>query len=92
MLQGATEGIVFPSYLDKRTIFRVYRKAFCRPLPIMFRKEIWADNGLPGYLYTLTDDFAAPPDQNPDNECFCRKMKTCLKKGLSDITPCYYST
>ncbi|XP_018315153.1 scavenger receptor class B member 1 [Mycetomoellerius zeteki] len=91
MLQGATEGIVFPSYLDKRTIFRVYRKAFCRPLPIMFRKEIWADNGLPGYLYTLTDDFAAPPDQNPDNECFCRKMKTCLKKGLSDITPCYYN-
>ncbi|KAG5347598.1 SCRB1 protein, partial [Acromyrmex charruanus] len=91
MLQGATEGIVFPPNMDKSAIFRVYRKAFCRPLPIMFRKEIWTDNGLPGYLYTLTDDFASPSDQNPDNECFCRKMKTCLKKGLSSITPCYYN-
>ncbi|XP_012059042.1 PREDICTED: scavenger receptor class B member 1 [Atta cephalotes] len=91
ILQGATEGIVFPSYIDKRAIFRIYRKAFCRPLPIIFRKEIWTDNGLPGYLYTLTDDFASPPDQNPDNECFCRKMKTCLKKGLINLTPCYYN-
>ncbi|XP_018057656.1 PREDICTED: scavenger receptor class B member 1-like [Atta colombica] len=91
ILQGATEGIVFPSYIDKRAIFRIYRKAFCRPLPIIFRKEIWTDNGLPGYLYTLTDDFASPPDQNPDNECFCHKMKTCLKKGLINLTPCYYN-
>ncbi|TGZ46958.1 scavenger receptor class B member 1 [Temnothorax longispinosus] len=90
-LRGATEGIVYPSHMDKRATFRVYRKAFCRPLPIQFRKEVWADNGLPGYLYTLRDDFADPPDQNPDNECYCRKMKTCLKKGLSDVTPCYYN-
>ncbi|KYM93627.1 Scavenger receptor class B member 1 [Cyphomyrmex costatus] len=91
MLQGTTEGIIFPMHLDKRAVFKVYRKAFCRPLPIVFKKEIWTDNGLPGYLYTLTDDFADPPDQNPDNECFCRKMKTCLKKGLVDVTPCYYN-
>ncbi|KAL0130667.1 hypothetical protein PUN28_002352 [Cardiocondyla obscurior] len=90
-LQGSTEGIVFPSFLDKRATFRVFRKAFCRPLPITFRKEVWADNGLPGYLYTLRNDFADPPDLNPDNECYCRKMKTCLKKGLSDVTPCYYN-
>ncbi|XP_012221709.1 scavenger receptor class B member 1-like isoform X2 [Linepithema humile] len=90
-LQGATEGIIFPSNIDKRAIFRVFRKAFCRALPIMYRKETWAKNGLPGYLYTLTDDFADLPDQNPDNACFCRKMKSCLKKGLLDVTPCYYN-
>lgn len=90
-LQGSTEGIIFPSHIDKHATFRIFRKAFCRPLPIQFRKEVWSDNGLPGYLYTLTDDFADPPDQNPDNECYCRKMKTCLKKGLSDVTPCYYN-
>ncbi|XP_012529768.1 scavenger receptor class B member 1 [Monomorium pharaonis] len=89
-LQGSTEGLVFPSHLDKRVKFKVFRKAFCRPLPIKFRKETWTENGLPGYLYTLADDFADPPDQNPENECFCRK-KTCLKKGLSDVTPCYYN-
>ncbi|XP_050453412.1 scavenger receptor class B member 1-like [Cataglyphis hispanica] len=90
-IQGATEGIIFPTYIDKRAVFRVFRKAFCRALSIIFRKEVVSESGLPGYLYTLAKDFADPPDQNPDNECYCRKMKTCLKKGLSDITPCYYN-
>lgn len=90
-IQGATEGIIFPSHLDKHVMFRVYRKAFCRTLPIIFKKEVFTESGLPGYLYTLTDDFADTPDQNPDNECYCRKMKTCLKKGLSNVTPCYYN-
>ncbi|XP_011640597.1 LOW QUALITY PROTEIN: scavenger receptor class B member 1-like [Pogonomyrmex barbatus] len=90
-IQGATEGIVFPSNMNKQAIFRIFRKAFCRTLPITFRKEVLTDTGIPGYLYTLTDDFADPPDQNPDNECYCRKKKTCLKKGLTDVTPCYYN-
>jgi len=90
-IQGSTDGIVFPSHIDKRVIFRVFRKAFCRPLPIVFKKEVWLD-GIPGYLYTLADNFADLPDQNPDNECFCRREKSCLRKGLSDLTPCYYST
>lgn len=89
-IQGATEGIAYPSNIDKRAIFRIFRKSFCRALPIMYRKEVTSENGIPGYLYTLTDDFADPPDQNPDNECYCRK-KTCLKKGLIDLTPCYYN-
>lgn len=89
-LRGATEGVIYPSHMDKRAKFRIYRKAFCRPLPVTFRKETWTENGVPGYMYTLADDFADPGDQNPDNECFCRK-KTCLKKGLVDLTPCYYN-
>ncbi|KAL6433334.1 hypothetical protein ACFW04_006477 [Cataglyphis niger] len=90
-IQGATEGIIFPTYIDKQAVFRVFRKAFCRTLPIRFRKEVVSESGLSGYLYTLAEDFADPPDQNPDNECYCRKMKACLKKGLSDITPCVYN-
>ncbi|EFN62240.1 Scavenger receptor class B member 1 [Camponotus floridanus] len=89
-IQGATEGIIFPPRMDKRAIFRVFRKAFCRTLPIKFKKEVKQD-GLSGYLYTLTDDFAEPPDRNSDNECYCRKKKTCLKKGLCNLTPCYYN-
>ncbi|XP_011870818.1 PREDICTED: scavenger receptor class B member 1-like isoform X2 [Vollenhovia emeryi] len=90
-LQGATEGTIFPPHIDKRAKFRVFRKSFCRALQITYRKEVWTKNGIPGYLYTLADDFADPPDLNPDNECYCRKMKTCLKKGLSDLSPCYYN-
>ncbi|KAH0951798.1 hypothetical protein HN011_007991 [Eciton burchellii] len=90
MIQGATEGIVYPSYLNKQAVFRVFRKAFCRALPIRFRKEVLYD-GIPGYFYSLTDDFADPPDQNPDNKCYCYKSGNCLKKGLINVTPCYYN-
>lgn len=91
MLQGATENLVFPTPIDKRATFKIFRKAFCRTLLMTFRKEVWTDDGLPGYLYNLTDDFVNSADQNPNNECFCRKRKSCQKKGLLDLTPCYYS-
>ncbi|KAK2577977.1 hypothetical protein KPH14_008412 [Odynerus spinipes] len=90
-IRGATEGTVFPANLDKRAVFRVFRKAFCRTLPIVFKKEVITQEGIPGYLYGLSEDFLDPPDVNPDNECYCRKLKKCLKKGLSDLMPCYYS-
>ncbi|XP_076618698.1 scavenger receptor class B member 1 [Colletes latitarsis] len=90
-IQGSTEGELFPRNLDKHAIFRVFRKSFCRAIPIVFKEQVLLENGFEGYLYSMSDDFLDPPDQNPDNKCFCRKLKTCLKKGLSDITPCYYS-
>lgn len=90
-IKGATEGTLFPTHLNKKAVFRVFRKSFCRALPIVFRREVIA-SGLRGWEYSLSDDFLDTPDKNPDNECYCRKMDTCLKKGLSDLTPCYYST
>lgn len=88
-IRGATEATVFPSKLDEHAVFRVFRKAFCRPIPIVFKKKV-KQNGLPAFQYTIPDNFADPPEMNPDNECFCRS-KECLKKGLLDLTPCYYS-
>ncbi|CAL7951820.1 unnamed protein product [Xylocopa violacea] len=90
-IKGCTEGELFPRNLDKRAVFRVYRKAFCRTVPIVFKEEITLENGLLGYLYNLPDNFLDPPDENPDNACYCRNRKKCLKKGLSDMSPCYYN-
>ncbi|XP_015179933.1 PREDICTED: scavenger receptor class B member 1-like [Polistes dominula] len=89
-IRGASEGAVFPPNLDKRAVFRVYRKSFCRTVPIVFKKDIYFDGNIPTYLYDISDDFLDPPDKNPDNECYCRKLKKCYKKGLSDLTACYY--
>ncbi|XP_032674305.1 scavenger receptor class B member 1-like isoform X2 [Odontomachus brunneus] len=91
ILQGTMDGLLFPPHLDKDATFRIYRKVFCRPLPIMYRKEITAYYGLPGYYYTFMDDFADPPEQNPNNKCYCPSKKICLKKGLINVTPCYYN-
>nr|XP_031841755.1 scavenger receptor class B member 1-like [Nomia melanderi] len=90
-VRGSTEGELFPSNLDPHAVFRVFRKAFCKAIPITFKEQLWLDNGFEGYLYSVADNFLDTPDENPDNECFCKKKSQCLKKGLSDMTPCYYS-
>ncbi|CAK9831565.1 Scavenger receptor class B member 1 [Anthophora retusa] len=89
-VKGTTEGELFPTNLDKHAVFRVFRKAFCRAIPIVYKEEVIANNGLMGYLYRMPDNFLYTPDENPDNACYCNKKKKCLKKGLSDMTPCYY--
>lgn len=90
-IRGASEGTIFPPNLDKRAVFRVYRKAFCRTLPIIFKEEVVTEDGIPSYLYIMSEDFLDPPNKNPDNECYCRKLKKCHRKGLSDLTTCYFS-
>lgn len=88
-IKGSTEGELFPTHIDKHAVFRIYRKSLCRPVPIVFKQEV-LENGLNAYLYNIPDNFLDPPDQNPDNACYCRNKDKCLKKGLSDLTPCYY--
>ncbi|KZC10300.1 PREDICTED: scavenger receptor class B member 1-like isoform X2 [Dufourea novaeangliae] len=90
-VKGCTEGELFPTNLDVHATFRVFRKAFCRAIPIVFKEKVWMENGLEGYMYTVAEDFLDTPDQNPENECFCKKKSKCLRKGLSDMTPCYYN-
>lgn len=49
-------------------------------------------NGVPAFWYKLPDDVFETPDKNPAQACYCNpKERKCLPKGLSDITPCYYS-
>ncbi|KAK9297159.1 hypothetical protein QLX08_009032 [Tetragonisca angustula] len=89
-IKGSTEGELFPMYIDKHAVFRIYRKSLCRPIPIVFKEEVMLESGINGYLYTMPDNLLDPPDQNPDNACYCKNKDKCLKRGLSDLTPCYY--
>lgn len=86
-IRGATEGTVFPPDMETGAVFRVFRKAFCRPVPIVFKGKVERE-GLPAFHYSLPDNFADP--DNPENACYCRGGE-CPRKGLMDLTPCYYS-
>lgn len=90
-LRGCVEGTLFPPFLDPRAKFRVFRKSFCRPIPIEFKEKVWLEEGFEGYLYTTSKDFLDSAAENPDNKCYCRNPKKCLRRGLSDMTPCYYN-
>lgn len=78
--------------VQRNMTFRVYRKTFCRSLPIVFEKEGLSDSGLRAFWYSVPDNALAPPELNPDNKCYCNvKKESCLPLGLGDMTPCYYS-
>jgi hypothetical protein len=68
----------------------VYRKAFCRTLPIEYSHTGELD-GLEAYWFQLTDNAFESNADDPESTCYCDSNKKCLKKGLGKITPCYYS-
>lgn len=47
-------------------------------------------DGLDAYVFNLADNAFESDMDDPGSNCYCLN-KQCLKKGLGDITPCYYS-
>lgn len=88
-LRGTYDGTLFPQNISQNEEFRVYRKAFCRTLPIRFDHAGEID-GLQAYYFELAENAFDSDIDDPTSSCFCSKGK-CLKKGLGNITPCYYS-
>lgn len=90
LVEGAYEGYLFPRNIEKGQSFTVYRKAFCRPLPLRYSGEGVNPVGYPEVYFRFPDDILDPT--NPDNACYCKsKTEQCLPNGLSDLSPCYYN-
>ncbi|XP_058458558.1 scavenger receptor class B member 1-like [Malaya genurostris] len=88
-LQGSYDGTVFPRNISKTEVFRVYRKAFCRTLPIAFEREGEHD-GIQAYWFAIQANAFESSMDDPYSSCYCRNGK-CLPKGLGDLGPCWYN-
>lgn len=88
-IRGAYDGTLFPKNISETEIFNVYRKAFCRILPIKY-SHAGRLNGLEAYWFTLAADAFDNDIDDTKSSCYCTDNK-CLRKGLGNITPCYYS-
>lgn len=88
-LQGNYDGTLFPRNISKNEVFKYYRKCFCRTLPIEFTHEGKLD-GVKAYWFKLADHAFESKYDDPETSCFCPK-KQCMKRGLGNITPCYWS-
>lgn len=88
-LRGNYDGTLFPRNISKNEVFKYYRKCFCRTLPIEFTHEGMMD-GVEAYWFKLADHAFESRYDDPETACFCKK-KQCMKKGLGNITPCYWS-
>ncbi|XP_018319313.1 scavenger receptor class B member 1 [Agrilus planipennis] len=89
LVEGTFEGLIFPRHLKRNTTFKLYRRAFCRPVPFVYESEGYTNEGFHSYTYTVADNFLAKGSENPENQCFCLNGN-CLPRGLGDMTPCYY--
>lgn len=63
--------------------------AFCRTLPIEY-SHAGSEYGLDANFFKLTDNAFDDSVDDPNSSCYCSQEKTCMKKGLGNITPCYY--
>jgi len=87
MVQGTYEGIIFPSNIPKGKDFTVFRKAFCRPLKIVYTSSNMTEEGIRFHEYKIDDD--AFDSKKSENSCYCVDGE-CPPKGLTDLAPCYY--
>ncbi|KAK9882844.1 hypothetical protein WA026_023543 [Henosepilachna vigintioctopunctata] len=86
---GAFDGTLFPKDLTMDQKFNLYRRAFCRPIPVKPIREVVQD-GFDGIEYGLQEGFLQQPSVNPKNSCFCKDGSDCLPRGIASIAPCYY--
>lgn len=87
-VQGASDGVKFPSYIEPNDTLLFFRKSLCRS-ERMVRVGEKNIKGLHTYQYTFLENELDNGAVNPENKCFCRKGH-CLKSGLIDVTDCYY--
>lgn len=90
MVQGTFDGTLFPKNVSKNEKFKIYRKAFCRLLPIYFSHS-GKLFGLDAYWFELSENAFYDRPEDPDTKCFCASENKCLRKGLGNISPCYFS-
>ncbi|XP_073817734.1 scavenger receptor class B member 1 [Musca autumnalis] len=88
-IRGTYDGTLFPRQITKGETFRIYRKAFCRALPIVYSHPGQID-GIVAYHFKLHENAFDSDRSDPDTSCYCN-YKKCLKKGLGNVTPCYYN-
>lgn len=86
-LRGSYDGTLFPKGFAED--FRVYRKAFCRTLQ-MKHVESGRENGINVEWFKFDEHAFKNDVHDPESSCYCSDQQ-CLKQGLSDISPCYYS-
>ncbi|KAK4881445.1 hypothetical protein RN001_004764, partial [Aquatica leii] len=90
LVEGSFMGTIFPRNIKENSSFSLYRRAFCRPIPIQYEKNVVTKDGFKGYLYRVEQNFLATAEENSKNKCYC-KSEQCVPKGLGDLSPCYYS-
>uniref|UniRef100_A0AAQ6IHI7 Platelet glycoprotein 4 n=1 Tax=Anabas testudineus TaxID=64144 RepID=A0AAQ6IHI7_ANATE len=89
-LPFSSDASSFPPFVDKKKPLYFFSSDICRSVSAGYEKKLNL-KGIEVYHYTLQPSTLASPTVNPDNQCFCRDMKTtknCTLAGVLDISSC----
>ena len=58
---------------------------------LVYQKDV-VSNGVPGYRFVPPENIFAPPDENPENACFCVNKECNIPKGLFNMSACTFGS
>ncbi|XP_034487402.1 scavenger receptor class B member 1 [Drosophila innubila] len=86
---GSHDATLFPRDMNEKDTFYIYRRTFCRRLPMKFNRTL-TFKGQDAFEYTMDPNVFDSDLDNVNSSCFC-KNNHCLKRGLGSVAPCYYN-
>uniref|UniRef100_A0A336MGZ2 CSON001578 protein n=1 Tax=Culicoides sonorensis TaxID=179676 RepID=A0A336MGZ2_CULSO len=86
---GATEGAIYPQFLDKNSTLYYWRKTLCRPARLYFEEEV-QKGPLLGYKFVLKNNVYDHSNDETTIDCYKGNPDT-LPDGLSDLSKCFHN-
>ncbi|ALC46118.1 CG10345 [Drosophila busckii] len=86
---GSHDATLFPRDMNAQDTFYIYRRTFCRRLPMKFNRTL-DFKGLDAFEFVMEPHIFDSELHNDNTSCFC-KNNQCLKKGVGNVSPCYYN-
>lgn len=86
-----TDGTIFPPFVNKGTILRLFNAELCRSLYLTYQQDTHF-HGVKGYRFTAPPSILKDPRESEENRCFCPDLQdlpdSCMKQGALALGPC----
>nr|QEO32906.1 sensory neuron membrane protein 2 [Delia antiqua] len=94
-LINGTDASSYPPFRQKGDSMFIFSADICRSVELFYQKEVQY-HGIPGFRYSIGENFVNDIGPEHDNECFCvdkltnviKRKNGCLYAGALDLTTC----
>ncbi|KAH8339199.1 hypothetical protein KR074_006881 [Drosophila pseudoananassae] len=92
---NGTDASAYPPFRQRGDSMYIFSADICRSVQLFYQSDIQYQ-GIPGYRYSIGENFINDIGPEHDNECFCvdklanviKRKNGCLYAGALDLTTC----
>jgi len=92
---NGTDASAYPPFRQRGDSMYIFSADICRSVELFYQTDIQYQ-GIPGYRYSIGENFINDIGPEHDNECFCvdklanviKRKNGCLYAGALDLTTC----